>query len=156
MMYMLVYIPLIIPITWLLTRYGLRLSVFLGIAVTVAGAWLKCVSLELARPQDDVSFAAQSSFAILMVAQFVAATGQVFLLGVPAQLAATWFGQRELALATAIGVFGNQVRPYFVYAVTFQYTYHIRLMVVTYVVLRFRPSLKMVVSRLHESAKRAL
>ncbi len=122
MMYMLVYIPLIIPITWLLTRYGLRLSVFLGIAVTVAGAWLKCVSLELARPQDDVSFAAQSSFAILMVAQFVAATGQVFLLGVPAQLAATWFGQRELALATAIGVFGNQVRSYFVYAVRFQFT----------------------------------
>ena len=38
------------------------------------------------------------------------ATSQIFILGIPAQLAATWFPPDQTSTATSIGVFGNQVR----------------------------------------------
>ena len=37
------------------------------------------------------------------------ATSQIFILGIPAQLAATWFPPDQTSTATSIGVFGNQV-----------------------------------------------
>uniref|UniRef100_A0A158REH1 MFS domain-containing protein n=1 Tax=Hydatigena taeniaeformis TaxID=6205 RepID=A0A158REH1_HYDTA len=107
MLYMLVYIPMIVPATWLLNHYGLRVSILIGATLNVLGAWIKCLSMELSQPVP--SPASNASFPLLMVAQLVCALGQVFLLGVPAQLAATWFSKTELAMATAIGVFGNQV-----------------------------------------------
>ncbi|KAL5103047.1 Feline leukemia viru subgroup C receptor-related protein 2 [Taenia crassiceps] len=107
MLYMLVYIPMIVPATWLLNHYGLRVSILIGAALQVLGAWIKCLSAELSQPVS--SPASNASFPLLMVAQLLCALSQVFLLGVPAQLAATWFSNSELAMATAIGVFGNQV-----------------------------------------------
>ncbi|CDS43539.1 feline leukemia virus subgroup C [Echinococcus multilocularis] len=107
MLYMLVYIPMIFPATWLLNHYGLRVSILIGAMLNMLGAWIKCLSMELSQPIS--SPASNASFPLLMVAQLVCALGQVFLLGVPAQLAATWFSKSELAMATAIGVFGNQV-----------------------------------------------
>lgn len=44
-----------------------------------------------------------------MLGQTVSATAQVFILGIPARLAAVWFGPNEVSTATAIGVFGNQI-----------------------------------------------
>nr|CUU97422.1 feline leukemia virus subgroup c receptor-related protein 1 [Hymenolepis microstoma] len=108
MIYMLVYIPMIVPATWLLNHYGLRVSILIGAGLNALGAWIKCLSMELSQPYGVDSTSAVVSFPLLMVGQFVCASGQVFLLGVPAQLASTWFGKSELALATAIGVFGNQ------------------------------------------------
>ncbi|VDK36799.1 unnamed protein product [Taenia asiatica] len=107
MLYMLIYIPMIVPATWLLNHYGLRVSILIGAILNMLGAWIKCLSMELSQPAP--SPASNASFPLLMVGQFVCALGQVFLLGVPAQLAATWFSKSELAMATAIGVFGNQV-----------------------------------------------
>lgn len=109
MVYMLVYVPMIIPGTWLLNNYGLRVSILTGAGLNALGAWIKCLSMELSQPYNVGSISAASSFPLLMMGQFVCALGQVFLLGVPAQLASTWFGKSEVALATAIGVFGNQV-----------------------------------------------
>ncbi|VUZ38872.1 unnamed protein product [Hymenolepis diminuta] len=109
MIYMLVYIPMIVPATWLLNHYGLRISILIGAGLNALGAWIKCLSMELSQPYGVDTTSAAASFPLLMVGQFVCASGQVFLLGVPAQLASTWFGKSELALATAIGVFGNQV-----------------------------------------------
>ena len=43
--------------------------------------------------------------------QTVVAASQIFILGIPAQLAATWFPADQVSSACAIGVFGNQVRP---------------------------------------------
>ncbi|VDL42748.1 unnamed protein product [Hymenolepis diminuta] len=108
MIYMLVYIPMIVPATWLLNHYGLRISILIGAGLNALGAWIKCLSMELSQPYGVDTTSAAASFPLLMVGQFVCASGQVFLLGVPAQLASTWFGKSELALATAIGVFGNQ------------------------------------------------
>lgn len=44
-----------------------------------------------------------------MVGQAISAIAQVFILGIPARLAAVWFGPNEVSTATALGVFGNQV-----------------------------------------------
>jgi len=97
MIYMLAYIPLIVPVTWLLDQSGLRVVAIIATFLNALGAWLKCGAV---RPD---------LFALLMTAQTICAVAQVFILGIPARLAAVWFGPNEVSTATAIGVFGNQV-----------------------------------------------
>ncbi|KAL5010756.1 hypothetical protein ScPMuIL_013061 [Solemya velum] len=97
MIYMLAYIPLIFPTTWLLDKKGLRLIAMCGSCLNAIGACLKCGCVSPDR------------FALLMFAQTTCAIAQVFILGLPARLAAVWFGPNEVSTATAIGVFGNQV-----------------------------------------------
>lgn len=46
---------------------------------------------------------------MLMFAQTLAAIAQLWILGIPARLAAVWFGPSEVSTATSLGVFGNQV-----------------------------------------------
>ena len=97
MVYMLAYIPLIFPVTWLLDRRGLRIVGLAATFLNAAGAWVKCTSVHPDR------------FVLVMFAQTLCAIGQVFILGMPARLAAVWFGHNQVSTATAIGVFGNQV-----------------------------------------------
>ncbi|CAG5124120.1 unnamed protein product, partial [Candidula unifasciata] len=95
--YMLAYIPLILPATWLLDKKGLRLCCVVGSLLNALGAWLKCASVSPNR------------FALLMFAQTICAISQIWVLGIPARLAAVWFGPNEVSTATSLGVFGNQV-----------------------------------------------
>jgi len=97
MIYMLSYIPLILPTSWLLDRTGLRVVAIIGTLLNALGAWIKCAAV-----RSDL-------FTVLMFAQTICAVAQVFILGIPARLAAVWFGPNEVSTATAIGVFGNQV-----------------------------------------------
>ena len=94
---MLAYIPLILPATWLLDQRGLRTVAIIATFLNALGAWLKCAAV---RPD---------LFIVLMTAQTICAIAQVFILGIPARLAAVWCGPNEVSTATAIGVFGNQV-----------------------------------------------
>ncbi|XP_071823092.1 choline/ethanolamine transporter flvcr2a-like isoform X2 [Apostichopus japonicus] len=96
MIYMLAYIPLILPGTWLLDHSGLRLIGILAASLNCLGAWLKFAG---ARPD---------LFGLAFTGQTVAAIAQVFILGMPAHVAATWFGAEQVSTACAIGVFGNQ------------------------------------------------
>ena len=97
MVYMLAYIPLIFPVTWLLDKKGLRWVTLLANIFNALGAWIKCAAVSPNR------------FGVLMLGQTICAIAQVFILGIPARLAAVWFGPNEVSTATAIGVFGNQV-----------------------------------------------
>lgn len=97
MVYMLAYIPLIFPATFVLDKKGLRLAGIIATLLNALGAWLKCAAV------------APDRFPLLMVAQTICAIAQIFILGIPARLAAVWFGPNEVSTATAIGVFGNQV-----------------------------------------------
>ncbi|KAJ8314731.1 hypothetical protein KUTeg_006881 [Tegillarca granosa] len=97
MIYMLAYIPLIFPATWLLDKKGLRIVAICGSFLNALGAWLKVACISPDR------------FAVLMTAQTICAIAQIFILGIPARLAAVWFGPNEVSTATSIGVFGNQV-----------------------------------------------
>ncbi|VDP87109.1 unnamed protein product [Echinostoma caproni] len=112
MVYLLTYIPLIVPATWLLDRYGLRVSTLLTVVLNALGAWVKCVAGILAvDPESSIAntFGARSAFPLLMFGQTLDAIAQVFILGVPPQLASTWFGDQEISTATSIGVLANQM-----------------------------------------------
>jgi len=97
MIYMVLYIPLIFPASWLLDKKGLRLGVLLGSAGTCLGSWLKVFST------------GPDQFWLTFLGQSTVAASQIFILGIPAQLAATWFPPHQTSSATAIGVFGNQL-----------------------------------------------
>lgn len=102
MVYMLAYIPLIFPANWVLDKKGLRFVCLIGAFLNCIGAWLKCASVSPDR------------FPLLMTAQTICAIAQLFVLGIPAKLAAVWFGPNECSTATSIGVFGNQVSTVYV------------------------------------------
>nr|XP_046228705.1 feline leukemia virus subgroup C receptor-related protein 1 [Scatophagus argus] len=95
--YMVTYVPLIFPATWLLDRKGLRLTALLGAGLNCAGAWLKCASVSRDR------------FGVTVTAQVICAVAQVFILGLPSRIASVWFGPREVSTACATAVLGNQL-----------------------------------------------
>ncbi|XP_061429582.1 heme transporter FLVCR1-like isoform X1 [Lethenteron reissneri] len=99
MVYMVVYIPLIFPVTWLLDSKGLRVIAIVGSALNACGSWLKLASV---RPDH-------LGFGITMLAQSICGVAQVFILGMPSRLASVWFGPKEVSTACSIGVFGNQL-----------------------------------------------
>ncbi|XP_013176876.1 PREDICTED: uncharacterized MFS-type transporter C09D4.1 isoform X1 [Papilio xuthus] len=97
MVYMITYVPLIFPASWLLDKTGLRVTTIIGSFGTCLGAWLKVFSV----PQD--------MFWLGFAGQTVVAVSQVFILNVPPRLAAVWFGADQVSSACSIGVFGNQL-----------------------------------------------
>ncbi|XP_063401985.1 heme transporter FLVCR2-like isoform X2 [Mytilus trossulus] len=97
MVYMLAYIPLIFPSTWLLDKKGLRVVIICGSFLNAVGAWIKVACVNPDR------------FALLMFGQSVCSVAQIFILGIPARLAAIWFGPNQVSTATSLGVFGNQI-----------------------------------------------
>jgi len=97
MIYMVTYIPLIVPASWLLDKKGLRMGVLLGSFGTCLGSWIKVLSIS-----PDLWY-------VTFIGQTVVAVSQIFVLGVPAQLAATWFPANQVSTATSVGVFGNQL-----------------------------------------------
>ncbi|EZA58153.1 hypothetical protein DMN91_009054 [Ooceraea biroi] len=97
MIYMITYIPLIFPASYLLDKFGLRTAVILGSLGTTLGSWLKVFSV------------ATDRFWITFLGQSLVAISQTFILSVPARLAAVWFGPDQVSSACSIGVFGNQL-----------------------------------------------
>lgn len=98
MVYMLAYVPLIFPATWLLDTRGLRLTALLGSGLNCLGAWVKCGSVQ------------QHLFWVTMLGQCLCSVAQVFILGLPSRIASVWFGPKEVSTACATAVLGNQVR----------------------------------------------
>jgi len=99
MIYMVTYIPLIFPASWFLQKKGLRLSVVIGSVGTCIGSWIKV----LGTGQGNWCFP------IVFCGQTVVAISQIFILGIPAELAAAWFPSTQVSTACAVGVFGNQL-----------------------------------------------
>ncbi|XP_025196974.1 feline leukemia virus subgroup C receptor-related protein 2-like [Melanaphis sacchari] len=94
--YMVTYIPLIFPASWILEKKGLRVAMVAGSFGTMIGAWFKVAS------------SSPDRFYMTMLGQTIVASSQVFILNLPARLAAVWFGPSEVSTACSIGVFGNQ------------------------------------------------
>ncbi|KAM6459664.1 choline/ethanolamine transporter FLVCR1 [Liasis olivaceus] len=97
MSYMVSYVPLIFPATWLLDTHGLRLTALLGSGLNCLGAWIKCASVQ------------QNLYLVTLLAQIVCSVAQVFILGLPSRIASVWFGPREVSTACAVAVLGNQL-----------------------------------------------
>ncbi|KAM6965485.1 choline/ethanolamine transporter FLVCR1 [Aplochiton taeniatus] len=95
--YMVAYIPLIFPATWMLDKRGLKLTAVMGAGLNCIGAWVKCASV---RPD---------LFGVTMTAQVICSVAQVFILGLPSRIASVWFGPKEVSTACATAVLGNQL-----------------------------------------------
>lgn len=65
------------------------------------GGWIQCASFKSDR------------YGVIMASQTLYAVGQVFVLSLPPFIAGVWFGAKEVGLACAFGVFGNQVSRFF-------------------------------------------
>ncbi|KAJ6666915.1 hypothetical protein lerEdw1_018917 [Lerista edwardsae] len=97
MVYMVAYVPLIVPATWLLDVHGLRLTALLGSGLNCLGAWIKCASVQ------------RNLYPVTLLAQIVCSVAQVFILGLPSHIASVWFGPKEVSTACAVAVLGNQL-----------------------------------------------
>ena len=97
MIYFLTYIPLILPVMWVLDNRGLREVLVVGAAFNCIGAWVK------------TGAAAPNMFAVAFFGQFVCSVATVYMLGLPSRIASLWFGQQEVSTACSIGVLGSQV-----------------------------------------------
>merc|ERR1712241_1489471 len=99
MIYMVTYIPLIFPASWFLQKHGLRKSVIIGSLGTCIGSWVKVLG----------TGQASWCFPVVFCGQTIVAVSQIFILGIPAELAAAWFPATQVSTSCAIGVFGNQL-----------------------------------------------
>uniref|UniRef100_A0ABI7ZVC9 FLVCR choline and putative heme transporter 2 n=1 Tax=Felis catus TaxID=9685 RepID=A0ABI7ZVC9_FELCA len=97
MCYMLTYIPLLLPVAWLLEKFGLRTIALTGSALNCLGAWVKLGSLK------------PHLFPVTVLGQIICSVAQVFILGMPSRIASVWFGANEVSTACSIAVFGNQL-----------------------------------------------
>ncbi|XP_026212393.1 feline leukemia virus subgroup C receptor-related protein 2 isoform X1 [Anabas testudineus] len=97
MIYFLTYIPLILPVMWVLDKRGMRDVVVVGSALNCIGAWIK------------TSTANPSMFSMALLGQFVCSVATVYILSIPSKLASLWFGLQEVSTACSIGVLGNQM-----------------------------------------------
>ncbi|XP_074598387.1 histamine transporter [Brevipalpus obovatus] len=97
MIYMIVFVPGMLPASYILDTKGIRVAILIGSLANFAGAFVKCFSLQ------------QEQFVITMIGQVLASVANLFVLSIPPRLAAVWFDEKEVSTATSIGVFGNQL-----------------------------------------------
>jgi predicted MFS family arabinose efflux permease len=93
--FMLVYIVVSIPASWVIDTYGFRVAVGIGALLTGIFGLMRGV------------FAA--NFALVFVAQIGIATGQPFIVNAITKVAARWFPPGERATASGVGSLGMYV-----------------------------------------------
>jgi len=89
MIFMIVYIVISIPASWVIDTYGLRVGVGIGAAFTGIFGLMRGL--------------AASSYTLVLVAQIGIAIGQPFVLNAVTTVAARWFPVRERATASGLG-----------------------------------------------------
>ncbi|KAM6916938.1 choline/ethanolamine transporter flvcr2a [Lycodopsis pacificus] len=96
MVFLLTYIPLFLPVTWVLNNRGVREVVVVAAAFNCIGAWIK------------TGTANPNMFAMTFFGQFVCSVGTIYM-GIPSRLASLWFGEQEVSTACSIAVLGTQL-----------------------------------------------
>ncbi|XP_046751835.1 uncharacterized MFS-type transporter C09D4.1-like [Diprion similis] len=94
--FMIEYVTLLIPVSYLTNRVGLRWTILITTTGVTLGSWIKVFATSPDR------------FYLALVAQVLLGVSQVFVFSVPGRLASHWFGPKEVALATAVGFYGPQ------------------------------------------------
>lgn len=83
---------------------GLRRGVIVGAVANGLGALLRWIAV-----CDWLKVSENDRFVITFLGQTLAAIGQVFILGVPPDLASSWFGASERNTASAIAIAANNL-----------------------------------------------
>jgi MFS family permease len=89
MIFMIVFIVVSIPASWVIDTYGLRVGVGIGAALTGIFGLMRGLTA--------------SSYTLVMVAQIGIAIGQPFVLNAVTTVAARWFPARERGTASGLG-----------------------------------------------------
>ncbi|XP_066246679.1 uncharacterized MFS-type transporter C09D4.1-like [Euwallacea similis] len=85
------------PVSFIVEKYNLKVTVISAMALTLAGNLIKL-------------FATRSDrYWVILLAQLPIAIGQVQLASIPSKLATTWFGPKEVSTACAIAVLWMQL-----------------------------------------------
>lgn len=95
-LFMITFIPLVLPTGWLIERIGLRKAVLIGSTGITLGACIKCLAC---RPDG---------FWIVIMGQIVVSLSEQFIFCIPSRIASVWFPDHQVSLATGLGIFGNQ------------------------------------------------
>lgn len=93
LVFMIVYLPVNFPASYLMDVYGCRASLLLGASLNLVGAILRTVQT----PGPGLPAA------LLMTGQVLCALGQPFITNMPPKLAGTWFPAYQRAMADTIG-----------------------------------------------------
>ncbi|KAK4879357.1 hypothetical protein RN001_007503 [Aquatica leii] len=97
LVYSLLYIPMAIPGSYFLDKFGLRNAVLTSTMLACLGAWVKIFSIP------------QNMFWVVLLGQTIIATSAMFVVSTSAAIAATWFGSKEKSTACSIGIFGGEL-----------------------------------------------
>jgi MFS family permease len=89
MIFMIVYIVISIPASWVIDTYGLRVAVGIGAALTGIFGLMRGLTA--------------ASYPLVLIAQVGIAIGQPFILNAVTTVAARWFPIRERATASGLG-----------------------------------------------------
>jgi MFS family permease len=110
MIFMIVYIVVSIPASWVIDTYGVRVAVGIGAALTGIFGLMRGL--------------AASSYPLVMVAQIGIAVGQPFILNAITTVAARWFPMRERGTASGLGTLAIYVGIFLGLALTPILTIH--------------------------------
>ena len=92
MIFGLFFVAFIIPASYLLDKYGLKITIIVGAILNAFGSCLRAMG------------ANRDGFTLVFLGTTLAALGQCFVLSIPAQVASVWFGENERATASSIAI----------------------------------------------------
>ena len=95
--YLIMYIPGNFLSIFLLRRYGVKISIFIAALLFIIGGWIRLFLLF------------SEGFSVFFIGSFIAALGQPLALNLTSKIASTWFGDKERALASAVGLCGTSI-----------------------------------------------
>lgn len=84
------YVPFNFVSVKVLSSKGLRTSITVGCILTIIGCWVRSLQIWL-------------DFYAVLVGTIIAAAANPFLLNTVSKVAFNWFGDKERAMATAVG-----------------------------------------------------
>ena len=113
MIFMIVYIVISIPASWVIDTYGLRVAVGIGAALTGLFGLMRGL--------------AASNYTLVLIAQIGIAIGQPFVLNAVTTVAARWFPIRERATASGLGSLAMYVGIFLGLALTPYLTLHLHI-----------------------------
>ncbi|XP_023015797.2 choline/ethanolamine transporter flvcr2a [Leptinotarsa decemlineata] len=95
--YMAIYPIIVIPVSYIIDKKGLRVAALIGGLGTALAAAVKVFSIR------------RDLFYVVLIGQAIGSTAQVFVICLPTKIAAVWFKDSEASTACALGVLGTQV-----------------------------------------------
>jgi MFS family permease len=88
LVFMIVYLPMNFPASWLIDKYGLKWGTGFGVILIGVFGFLRGLT---------------TNFMIVLICQIVTAVGQPFVLNSFTKVAGNWFPEKDKALATGLG-----------------------------------------------------